>query len=227
MKYIFTALAIFVFLGSQGQITEGQVSYDIEVSGAEGDSTAQMAANFLSGSKMKITFSDALTRTDMQMGAFMNMSTLVNEEEDVLMLMNAMGSKTAITGTLDEAKQMNQSSEEDQKAKIETMDDTKKIAGYTCKKAVATSPEGDKTTFWYTDKIEANTEGQQYFDSQIPGFPLQFEAQIQGMTMLVVATEVKEELSKEQKVNLTMQVPEGFTQMTIEEFMQQQAQQPR
>ena len=109
MKYIFTALAIFVFLGSQGQITEGQVSYDIEVSGAEGDSTAQMAANFLSGSKMKITFSDALTRTDMQMGAFMNMSTLVNEEEDVLMLMNAMGSKTAITGTLDEAKQMNQS----------------------------------------------------------------------------------------------------------------------
>src|SRR5690606_1684055 len=90
----------------------------------------------------------------------------------------------------------------------------KEIAGYECKKAILTDGNGIKTTLWYTEEIAAldmnlGLEG-------INGLPLEFESEQNGINAKIVANLISEEGIDDSE----FEIPEGYKQMSKEEFQQ-------
>jgi GLPGLI family protein len=100
---------------------------------------------------------------------------------------------------------------------IEELEETKKIAGFECKKAryeIADEKGGESTVFeiYYTEAIDgaANTQ----FPG-INGFPMEYVMEAQGMVITYTATKVTEE-----KVSKDLsKVPSGYEEMSYEDFV--------
>ncbi len=95
-------------------------------------------------------------------------------------------------------------------------DETRKIAGYTCRKAVITSKMGgeeQKQTVWYTPKIQ----GVHNSFPDLKGFPLKFTDKVRGMTKITKADTVEEKSLGSAYFDTN---PEGYKTQTWEEFQQ-------
>lgn len=209
---VFAILALVVNLHAQH--TEGHISYSIDFSSSQPD--FQMYAGMLQGSKMDIYFTKGKSRAEMKMGTIMETTTITEESSGkILTLMSGMMGKKAIHSNQSDA--ANEVSKDD--FKVELVNETKDIAGYKCKKALITNPEGNVYTFWYTEEVKMTTKGQKYFDGYgIPGMAMEFEIAEQGMNMKMSATLLEKKLPKKDKL-FSMEVPEGYTVMTQEELM--------
>lgn len=134
-----------------------------------------------------------------------------NEAESGILLMEMMGKKSAIV--LD--KESREKFEKDQpEPEITYVDETKEIAGYTCKKALVQMPESQGSgslEVYYTDKILDLDMNQV---KGLKGFPLQYTANTGQFLMTMTAQSVdKKKISEEEFV-----VPEGYEHITMEEF---------
>ena len=221
MKKIFLTLALAVLssVGVHAQLSEGNVSYSMDFD--TDDPEMEMAIAMMAGSKLKIYFKDDNTRADVSMGSMMDMVTITNSKsEDFLMLMDIsmMGMKYAVKSTIEELEKENDNDEP--KLDVQLVDESKKILGYKCKKAVATDEEGNETIFWYTEEISVNKRGQNYLNEDVPGFPLEYEIMQGGMKITLVATEFEEKIDKKTAKELfDMSIPEGYEEKTLEDLM--------
>lgn len=215
MKKIIT-IVFFVLISGislNAQVNEGFFSYKMDVSTDNPD--MQMAVGMLQGSTMNIYFKEKKTRTEMKMGTMMSVITISNETSgDVLMLMSGMAGKNAIKSTL---KEIEESSTEKPKVDVELIDETKTIEGYTCKKAIITDEEGNATVYWYTEEINISKKGHSYLNEEVPGFPMQYEINNNGLKMLMTVTKFEKKLEKKSDALFEMTVPEGYKIMTMEE----------
>jgi GLPGLI family protein len=89
------------------------------------------------------------------------------------------------------------------------------IAGYTCFKAIATLEDGTQTEMWFTKDIAANTKGQQYFNKDMPGFPMEYTVSQQGMTIKMTVTDISKTVDKKA---FDMKVPDGYQVKTMDEM---------
>ena len=95
----------------------------------------------------------------------------------------------------------------------------KKILDYKCKKAIITDEDGNEMTYWYTEEIKPATTDKNTSISELPGMPLEYSIDKDGMTMSFKVKSVDEKLdkaTKNDKLNLT--IPEGYEEMTYDEF---------
>lgn len=104
------------------------------------------------------------------------------------------------------------------KTTMEITDETKEIAGYVCKKAIAKKADGSiYSTAWFTDELEVH-EGMNFSNpsfSQIKGVLLEFDVEAGGnMMMTFTALEVDKKKIKES----VFEVPEGFKKTTRDEL---------
>lgn len=212
---VLSALTVLVTVFSFGQVTEGYVKFDIEMSSDDPSMQAQMS--MFEGSKMEMYFSPDFGRVEFAMGMLMNMKTVTNNKtEEGLMLMSGMVGNKAIRLEKDDI----ENAEEDKpEVTVEETNETKKILGYTCKKYILTTEEGVVVNYWTSDKIMANTYGNQYMNGQVSGFPMQFESEMSGVKMTFTATEFKDNLKGYKTKELfSMDVPEGYEEMTMEQL---------
>ena len=220
MKKIFLtlALALLSSVGAFAQLDQGSVSYQMDFT--SDDPEMEMVIGMMSGSHMDLYFKGENTRADVAMGSMMSMSTISNSKtENFLMLMDIsmMGMKNGVKSTLGEMEKMNE--EEEPKTEVQLLDETKTILGYPCKKAVVTSEDGMETTFWYTEDIQVNKRGQNYLNEKVPGFPLEYEILQGGMIIKMVATSFEKKLDKKKaKTIFKMDIPEGYTEKTMEDI---------
>lgn len=212
---IFTLFFLFTF-SVVAQTTEGHVSYTITSSTNNPD--MQMVIGMMDGSKMDIYFTPEATRTDVKMGLMMSVISITNlKTKDILSLMDGMGSKFATKNTITNMTENADSS----KVEITYTEETKTILDFPCKKAIVKGADGVETFFWFTEDIKINVEGQNYFNSKVPGFPMEFEINNNGLTMKFTATTIEKELPKKTKSTLfDMTVPEGYELKTTDELMQ-------
>ena len=213
-----TIISTCLFLGmsllSFAQMKEGKISYSMDLS--SDDPEMAMAVGMMQGSKMDISFMPGKSRADITMGTMMNMSNIVDEKSGkALMLMTIMGQNTAVESTLDELKEK----ENDAKPAFDTKitNETKTIAGYTCTKAIMTSEDAGEMVIWYSKDISANTIGQQYYNKEMPGFPMEMEINQQGMKIHMVVTTVDKKVTKN---IFDQKIPEGYTVQTMEQLQQ-------
>lgn len=217
MKSLFflSVFTLMTTLGLYAQMTEGHIAYKIDAS--TDNPEMQMAIGMMQGSTMDIFFKDKATRSEMKMGAMMSIITITNEtSKDVLMLMSGMMGNTAVKSNLTEYEERR---DEQAKFEVTLIDETKEISGYSCKKALLSNEEGLESVYWYTDQIMASKKGQSYLSEEIPGFPMQFELNNQGMKMTMTVTTVESKLDKKKASSLfEMAIPSGYTEMTLDQL---------
>ncbi len=208
-------MTIVTSVMSFAQMEEGHIVYDIEMTSDDPDMA--MAVMMFSGSKMNLYFGDNKARTDLDMGAMMSMTTVVdNETEEILILMGGMiGEKAVLTNS----EEMEADQEEVEEPTVTLTKEKKEIAGYKCKKAIITDADGNEMEYWYTEDIKTVTTDKKAAISKLPGLALQYAVDREGMVMSFTANTVETSLDKKTiKEKLSLEIPEGYEEMTYEEF---------
>jgi len=134
-------------------------------------------------------------------------------KKEAFVCMDMMGNKIAMHVPFDD---MSGEMEGESKPKmdIKYTSETKKIAGYNCKKAiVSTTIEGHEIVqnFWYTEEIQ-NTNHEY---SELKGMPMEYDMNTEGMSLKYTVTNV----SKETIADSVFELPEGYTVTTQEDLM--------
>lgn len=193
-----------------GKITEGKISYKIDMAGTE--------MNFLQkqlfeAAKLTISFKGPFTKTDFDMGMVGTTVIADGSTDTGLMLFNMMGNKTA-------AKMTAEDFEEKKKLKgsytVENTDETKEIAGYKCKKAIVKLGNGGNLTMYFTEDIMPENRNTSFTYEETKGFPLEMQVNMNGMVFNMVASSVDgSPLSDD---SFSMEIPEGYTESDMSQF---------
>ena len=214
-KLILFASVILLTVSGWSQVTEGHISYKIDLTSNNPD--MQSALSMMQGSMLDIYFMGPSTRAEMKMGSMMNVTSITNEKSgDVLMLMSGMIGFNAIKTTLRELEAQNQ---EAPKVEITLVGEKKDILGFECKKAILMDEQGNESTFWYTEEIVVSKKGQNYLNDKVPGFPLEYDINNSGFKMTMTASSAEKSLKKNERNELfNLTVPEGYKEMSLEDL---------
>lgn len=150
-------------------------------------------------------------KSRMEQSSAMGSTTTITDDKakKVTVLLNMMGQKIAMEQNTSEDK-------EKETPKINYLEGTKKIAGYTCKKAEITHSDIEEAmVVYYTEDISGTKTNAQF--KGLNGFLMEYTIKNQGMTMTIAAKEVKEEKIS----NAEFTIPSDYESMTEEEFKKQ------
>lgn len=209
MKKYLLSLITIIAIGSFSiaQDFEGKITLDIEYSELSEDYEAYEA---MLPSEMLYKIKGTKAKIEQEsMGA--STSTIIdNETKEGVVLMNMMGQKIAIKMDLND-----EEIEKKEKALVvKKTDETKEIAGYSCKKAIVTSDDGTTMDVWYTKEIQGFKNPYNVFAGKIDGFPMQYEKEGQGMGMVITVSKIEKTEIKDSE----FEVPAGYEEMNMEEL---------
>lgn len=201
-------------LSAYGQKTKGQISYDIIVSSDDPQSSAYV--DQMEGSMLELYFGDGKIRSEMYLGEFMSTTNISHKGADTtLTLLDGMMGKIAMKTTeedLDDEQRLALT-----ERRVDLVEGTKEIMGYSCKKALITGADDNESVVWYTEEIVPDFREGQFLYKDIPGVPLSMESQWGKMKMAMVAFDFKKKIKKPEKL-FSMEVPKGYTIQTAEEM---------
>jgi GLPGLI family protein len=154
---------------AQKIISEGTLSYNIVIE--TGAKEPQMS-DVLDGATSIVYIKGGLSRTDM-VSALGSESTLYDTKTGEAIILKAYsGQKLMISLTKDDWISKNKKY---QGVQYTFQDETKTIAGYECKKAIAKLADGNTITVFYSTGFNLmNKEYEQLFKN-LPGIPMQYE----------------------------------------------------
>ena len=213
MKQLLSLLAVLLIstagFGQKGIYVKYETS--IDASGEEGEMMAMM----MNGSTMEVASGAERTWVKTQMGTMMTMEMQMDMDSDTnltTMFMSGMMGNMAFQGNPDDL--ADEGEEEISEPNIELTDETKKILGETCKKAVITDTEGNIATYWYTENFD-RPRGMEQMPNQIPGLCLEFEVGMEGMSMKYTAIEFNDKI----KINdYEVEIPDGVEIQSLEDM---------
>ena len=147
------------------------------------------------------------SRTEQPSGMGNTITIVDSKEKSMFIILDMMGMKNAYKLTPEEMEKQKGSAS---KPEIVYSDETKTIAGYTCKKAEITQ-DGLTSTVYYTEEIPS---GHSKNFGDLKGFPMEYTIKANGMT---IVTEVKS-VSTEKISDKFFAVPEGYEIKPYSEF---------
>jgi len=187
------------------QVTEGKITYSVEVVKSDLNYLEEMAINL---STLTISFKDEAIRTDF--GVAISGTTIIQDSKanKGLMLLDVLGTKKAV--------QLGETKEEQIKPNITYLDETKTIAGYACKKAIITVDDSTQLTAYYTDQISPENKVTKYTYGNLKGFPLEMQVDLDGTLVNLKAESV--DASAQDASDFSLTVPEGYELTTMQEL---------
>ncbi|MEO5572622.1 MAG: DUF4412 domain-containing protein [Bacteroidia bacterium] len=209
---LFVLMAANVAYANAQKVDEGKVLFEISYPDAD-IPDEQMA---MMPTEMATYFKGAQSRTEMKMGMGMNQVFLFDGKNKVMtMLVDMMGTKSAIKMTEEDLKQQKEKKGKDD-SQVKITDETKDIAGYKCKKAIVTGKDGS-FDLYFTDQISYKKGDWASEYKGIDGFPLQYKITQGSLIMQMTAKNV----SKEKVDDALFTAPADYKPMTQEEMMKQ------
>ncbi len=213
IKSSLTFILLFIISSAlvAGKPFDGVITYKISYP----DSKFSEAQLNMFPKVMTVSVKGSKARTEMNVGGGTTVEILDYVAKTKVTLINMMGQKFAIKQTKQE---MEKENAEQPKGTVNVSNDTKNIAGYTCKKAIVTSDEdGVKTTFevWFTEEIggkDANFDNPLYKD--INGVMMEFIIKTPQITMKLIATGVEKKAVSAKD----FEIPAEYTLTTQEEL---------
>lgn len=203
--FLFTIIFSLFHQFLLAQVKEGKIVYKIEYPSM--DLGTDQKAMLPTESVCYFSNDNCRSESDGFMG--MKMVTLCLKEE-ITLLMDVMGKKIAMHP------KDGKSTPKTKEPTITYTDETKKIAGYDCKKAILVMDATTKMTVWCAEGITGGGSWGGNFTG-LKGAPLEYTADLNGMSMTMTATKVSEE-----KVSKNMfKIPSGYELMTPEQLQQQ------
>lgn len=217
MKIIATITTVLLSLSFLAQ--EATIKYEMKFESDDPEAQSQIA--LMDNSSMTMFMKGKLFRQEINMGNGLVISTTVvnGETEEGVVLMGGMTGKIASTFNPSERKEDADEQEEEVDIEIEFTNETKEILGFTCKKAIIYDGEGNEMVYWYTEEIEQPENEGKYMNQKIPGMPLEFSITEPQVTMVFKAVEYDDKVKKS-KEKFSTEIPEGYTEKSIEEIRQ-------
>lgn len=216
MKSFIVIILVILTFPIAAQIKTGEIIYDVYVSSDDPRTSAWMEQNMQNASA-ELYFTDGKTRTNMFLGSFMTQSSIhTNEKDSILILIDGMRGKYAMRVAKNDTsnKMMNAFKVEN----IDFTDESKKIIGYTCQKAIVTYKNGEKSEIWFTKEILPTYREGRILINKIPGTPLEIHSTWGGKAkMKMVAYQVKKKIKNAEEV-FNFVPPKDFTLMTTEQL---------
>lgn len=205
---VFVAVAVALPTLAQKKF-EGTVTYSLEYQ----DLPAEMAMmEAMLPDEMTTQIKGDKTRIEQSLGMGMSQVTIMDtKKESGVLLMDMMGQKMAVEMSKEEAEKMNKKSADAEKPEFKYLDETKEIAGYKCKKAIATVKGQGEMTVFYTDELPS---GMSKHYEGLKGFPLEYTIDAGQFKLKMTAKTVKKETLGADLFN----IPDGYQKMTFAEF---------
>ena len=204
-------LSAFIFAGAQKSDAKdftGVIVYNITYGD---DVDAQVAA--MMPKTMKLFIKGNKTRMEMSMAGGSNITVFDADKKEGFVLVDMMGQKLAMKMS---EKDIEEKSGDAPDVDVQITDETKDIAGYTCKKAIVKLKDGSgEYTVYYTDELGSgamNWDNPIYKD--IDGVMLEFSSDENGMSMTFTAVKVEKKKVSEKD----FEIPDGFKVMSMDEF---------
>ena len=202
-------LPFFLFAG--GNPFEGVITYKITY--PDSKFTESQLAMF--PKLMTVTVKGTKSKTEMSTGMGNQTEITYYAEKTKVALLNMMGQKYAIKSSKED---IEKEMEGQPKGVVKVTDETRIIAGYTCKKAILTvEDKGTKSESeaWFTSELgprQANFDNAMYKD--VDGVLMEFTMKTPQFTMKFTATGVEKK-----SVNAAeFDIPEGYVITTKEEL---------
>ena len=220
MRYLLSLWALALLLASglqsaQAQaLKEGQITYEVKVEGAKSP-----MANLANGALLEYIFSGDLSSfKGSMMGGLMVMDFTNNAKtQDALMLMQMMGQRKAVSL---KAKDIQAMQKEQKQANalppLKYSNSNKTIAGYACRKAQTTLPDGQKLTLFLCEEMPSLSNpmmGKAF--SQVKGVPLAAEIKDGSQVIRILATKIEK---KAPANSFPLKAPAGYEVLTWEQW---------
>lgn len=176
MKILKTGFIITLFLSTftlkaQKTISEGTLVYNMSIQTSSKEPTM---ADMLDGATSTIYIKGSQSRSEIISGLGSDITIHDSRNGTGVILKDYSGQKLMITLTKEDWDKKNSKY---QGITFETTNETMDIAGYNCKKAIATLRDGSSFVVYYTTELEVADKG---YDSQfknLPGLAMQYEWQ--------------------------------------------------
>lgn len=213
-KLAFLLIVLFgIFPIVNGQNSEGHIKYKITASTDNPDLEPMLG--MMDGSLLDLYYSDLKSRAEFKMGMMSTTTTIIDMGSRKMLTLISMG-KSALVGTIPDDETIKDEQSEDYK--ISLTNDTKKIIGFTAKKAVITTKDGHVADFWYTEDISAKVSDHQMVKKHgIPGVLLEMTIEESDVKMSFTAISFESKLPKNNKL-FEMEIPEGYTVTSIDDI---------
>ena len=187
------------------QIQEGYFQYSIDVEAIDTLIKTKQAVGLLRNSKMEFYFTQNKSRMDFKMGQVNDLSIIVDlTKNKVLSLNSSMMGKVAMVNPAESI----QAPKKDSTVQVKFVNETKKILGYTCKKAILNQNETE-VIYWVTDEIQIDDRIQQLTNPNIPGFPMKFSKIQDGVLMTYEMSNLRE-IIENKEILFSLEIPEGY-----------------
>ena len=172
------SFALFSFVANgQKTLTEGTLVYNMSVETGSGE---PKIADMFDGATTTIYLKGSLSRTEL-VSSLGSEATIHDASTGTgVILKDYSGQKLMITLTAQDWAQNNNKYEG---ITFENTGETKKIAGFTCKKAIAKLKNGTNFTVYYTTEVNVDNKAYDAQFKTLPGLPVQYEMQSGKMTL--------------------------------------------
>lgn len=183
---LITLLSLFLCTGllAQKRVSDLTIIYDAVIT--TGASEPKLADAF-DGATTTVYLKGGLSRSEMQ-SALASFTTIHDARNgSAVVLQEVGGQKVLIRMTADDWKDKNSRYEG---IEFAVTTETKQLAGYTCKKAVASLKDGSTFTVYFTDELvpENNHYNSQF--TNLKGLPLEYELQQGKLTIKYIVSQV-------------------------------------
>ena len=161
-------LAVVVSANAQRNIAEASIVYDMEIQNGSG----LQGAGSINGAATTVYLKGNNSRTDMTSTLGKEVTIYNSKTNNAVILKEFSGQKLMITLTKDNwiAKHKTFSN-----IKFELTNDSKTIAGYNTKKAIARMPDGKTFEVYYTPELVPSNKEYDPTFSTLPGLAVQYE----------------------------------------------------
>lgn len=178
------------------------------------DTETTQSNELIESSTFDLVFTPSGTRTTQQMGDKMNVTTILNHEQNkgLILLTGIMGT-LAISASVEEIS----NSSNHEHIEIELLDQKKSIQGFDCKKARIVSESGTIVSCWYTEDIDFNKTGIENMFTEIKGAPLEYEVESEGNSVFYKAIRVEKTIDSNPTF-VSPQAPAGYQSLTLQQF---------
>ncbi|MBC8034326.1 MAG: hypothetical protein H7Y03_09280 [Chitinophagaceae bacterium] len=213
MKNIYLLLVLFLsFIASpitaQKKVSEISLVYDVVVTN---DSPQPKLADAFDGASASVYIKGPMSRSEM-VSALASFTTIHDARNSTsVLLQEVSGQKLLIRMSPENWKEKNKRYEG---ITFTDTKETKVIAGYKCKKAIASMKDGTTFTVYYTDEIIPDNPEYNYQFRNLKGLPLEYERSMKNLKMKYTVSKIDINPVPVSKFDIPQS---GYREMTYEE----------
>ncbi len=209
-KLLALALSITIGISSFAQkvVSELTLVYDASIS--SGSAEPRMA-DALDGSTTTLYIKGHLSRVEMVSALFSSTTIHDSKSGNAVVLREVSGQKLLIRMNSDNWQEKNKRYKD---IEFKNTGETKNIAGYNCKKAVATLKDGSSFVVYYTPDLIPENRNYDYQFRSLNGLPLEYELNMGKMTIKYTVSKVNLNPVPASKFDIPKS---GYREMTYDE----------